>query len=310
MLIGGIIAAIAGYLIEKSKRKLFLSKLESDEFKYLIDNSHEFIAIYEIETHKYLYVNKAIVKRCNCTKELILKKSITDIHPELTKDIVSSMFESLEHNDKIEDVISLKDGNGKEYYSHTTLQYGHFKSKKVIIDFSNDVTEQKNAELKIEEMAKRDSLTQLYNRYKFDEYILSQISDYKGQKKSFSFVICDIDFFKKINDTYGHLVGDKVLKNIANVIQNCVRKSDVVARWGGEEFAILLPNTSLSEATKITTKIHKAVSTYVHEEVGNVYISCGVSTFEEGDTQSTIFNRVDTALYEAKNSGRNKICIK
>lgn len=310
MVVGGLVSAIAGYLIEKSKRRLFLSKLESDEFKYLIDNSHEFIAIYEIETHKYLYANSATLKKSNCTNEEILTKSISDIHPELSKDRVTQMFKELDSNEKTTDVLKLTDGNGEEYYSHTTLQYGFFKSKKVVINLSSDVTQRKYAELKIKEMAMRDSLTKLYNRYKLDEYILLQISSYKRYKKEFSFIICDIDYFKKINDTYGHLVGDDVLKSIASTIEKSVRESDIVARWGGEEFAILLPNTSLAEATKVTKKIHEAVISQEHEVVGTVYISCGVSAFREDDTQLSIFSRVDTALYEAKNSGRNRICIK
>jgi len=310
MVIGGLVTGVAGYLIEKSQRKLFLSKLESDEFKSLIDSSHDLISIYDIKTHKYLYANQAVLKINNCTLDTILTKKVTQIHPELTTEIVKHMFQQLDEKEKMTDVIKLTKYNGEEYYIHTTLQYGFYKSKKVVISLSIDVTELKNAELQIKEMAIHDSLTNLYNRYKLDEYMLMQINHYKRYKENFSFIICDIDHFKKVNDTYGHSVGDEVLKSIAKKIQDSVRESDFVARWGGEEFAILLPNTVLNEAVEVTKKIHKAIDSMEHEKVGNVYISCGVSTFKEGDTQLSIFNRVDSALYEAKNNGRNQICAK
>jgi len=310
MAIGGVVAAIAGYLIEQSKRKLFISKIENDEFKYLIDNSSELIAIYDIKTHKYLYANKAVLKVNNYTIEDILEKRITEVHPELKDKIVDKIFDQLQTKEIITDIIKLKKANGEKYYAHSTLQFGYFKSKKVVINLASDVTEHKEAELKIKDMALRDPLTKLYNRYKLDEYILLQINHYKRYKENFSLIICDIDFFKQTNDTYGHLVGDEVLKSIAHIIQSTVRGSDIVARWGGEEFAILLPKTSLEEAKGVSLKIHKAIGSKVHDKVGHVYISCGISEFNQNDTAQTIFNRVDEALYEAKNSGRNKICVK
>jgi len=310
MIIGGVVSAIAGYMIEQSKRKLFLSKLKSDEFRYLIDNSHDIIAIYDIETYKYLYANKTVLKINNCTLENILTKKVTDIHPELTPEVLEHMLEQLDKNEQVKEIIKLKKHNGESYYVHTMLQYGSYGSKKVVISLSSDVTELKHAELKIKEMAEKDPLTKLYNRYKIDEFSSLFINHYTRYKKSFSFIICDIDYFKKINDTYGHLEGDNILKKVANIIESSTRDSDLVARWGGEEFAIILPNTQLEEAANVARKINKAVGSYTYENVGNVYISCGVSMFKEGDTQLTLFNRVDRALYEAKNNGRNQICVK
>jgi len=310
MFVGGIVSGIAGYLIEKSKRKLFLSKLKSDEFKYLIDNSHDIIAIYDLENYKYLYANKTVLKINNCTLENILTKTVTDVHPELTPKIIEHMCGQLDNNEELTDIIKLKKPDGDSYYVQTTLQYGFYESKKVVINFSSDVTELKHAEFKIKDMAQRDPLTNLYNRHKLDELFSILTSQYARYKKSFSFIICDVDYFKKINDTYGHLEGDEVLKKIATILENNIRESDIVARWGGEEFAILLPNTTLDDASIVTRKIKNAVGSHTYKNVGNVYISCGVSMFKEGDTQQTLFHRVDSALYEAKNNGRNQICVK
>jgi len=310
MVIGGVITAIAGYMIEKSKRKLFLSKLKSDEFKYLIDNSHDMIAIYDIDSYKFLYANKTILESNNYTSKTILTKTITEVHPEITEDMIAHLFEKLDTKGQVKEVIRLKKTNGDYYYVHTMLQYGFYESKKVVINLSSDVTELKHAELKIKEMAEKDPLTGLYNRNKLDEFSSMLINQFARYKKSFSLIVCDVDYFKDVNDTYGHLEGDKVLKKIAKIIQNCVRESDAVARWGGEEFAILLSNTSLNEGIEVAKKINLAVASYNFGKVGHVYISCGVSMFVEGDTQLTLFNRVDSALYEAKNNGRNQISVK
>ena len=310
MVVGGVVTAIAGYLIEKSKRKLFLSKLKSDEFKYLIDNSHDIIAIYDMNSYKFLYANKTVLEINNCTLENILTKTVNEVHPEITSEKIDEMFEQLNNKGQVKEVIKLKKANGEYYYVHTMLQYGFYESKKVVINLSSDVTELKHAELKIKEMAEKDPLTGLYNRNKLDEFSSMLINQYARYKKSFSLIVCDVDYFKEVNDTYGHLEGDKVLKKIANIIQNSVRESDAVSRWGGEEFAILLSNTSLNEAIEVAKKINYAVGSCDYGKVGHVYISCGVSMFEEDDTQLTLFNRVDSALYEAKNNGRNQICVK
>lgn len=310
MIVGGVVTTIAGYLIEKSKRKLFLSKQESDEFKYILDNANDFIAIHDIETHKYLYANNAVLDTNNLTLDEIVQKTITDVHPELDENSIKYILNRLNKEGKFSEVLRFTKPNNEEYYVHTSLQYGFFKSKKVIITLSSEVTQLKQAELKIKEMAELDPLTKLYNRYKLDEFMSLQINIFHRYKQTFSLVICDIDYFKQINDTYGHLVGDEILKNIASLIQENVRESDVVARWGGEEFAILLPNTTMDEALHFTEKIHQIIRTTEHQKVGHVYISCGLSEFREGDTQLSLFHRVDNALYEAKNRGRDQISTK
>jgi len=310
MIVGGVISAIAGYLIEKSKRKLFLSKLKSDEFSYIVDNSHDMIAIYDIDSYKFLYANKTVLEINNFTLETILTKTITEVNPEVTTKMIAHMFKKLENEGQVTEVIKLKKHDGEYYYVNAMLEYGLYESKKVVINLSSNVTELKYAEFKIKEMAEKDPLTGLYNRNKLDEFSSILINQHTRYKKSFSLIVCDIDYFKDVNDTYGHLEGDKVLKKIADIIQHSVRESDVVARWGGEEFAILLSNISLNEATEVARKINHTVGSYDFEKIGHIYISCGISMFKENDTQLTLFNRVDTALYEAKNNGRNQICVK
>lgn len=308
LLFGGLISATAAYLIEKTKRKFFLVKIKSDEFKLIIEKSSDFISIFDKETYVYLYSNESVLKVNGFSLEEIIGKKVTEIHPEVSEEKIDYMISEIEKNGKYSDVLALQSKDARTYYVHTVLEFGHYNFKDVIIATASEVTELKEAELKIKKMAERDFLTKLYNRHMFNEYSMQYINMFMRYKTPVSLIICDIDHFKVINDTYGHLVGDEVLIKIANIIESSTRESDIVARWGGEEFAILLPKTSLDEAIVVAEKIRKNVAVIPHDKVGHVYISCGVAQLEEGETQATWFKKVDDLLYKAKESGRNRVC--
>ncbi len=305
-----IISGIAGYMIEKSTRKLFLAKMKSDEFSFIIENSHDAISIFEIKTLDFLYANKKVLTLNNHTLKEIVGKNILEIHKNLTIDNIEFIMKNLNEKGVFTHVLALEDNAGKPYYVHNVTQYGYFNSKKVIVSVSSDVTQLKEAELEMREMALKDSLTKLYNRYKLDEYSMLEIDRFKREKQSVSLIICDIDFFKKVNDNYGHLAGDCVLQKVAITLKESVRSTDIVARWGGEEFAILLINTEKEEAFEVAKKINQKIAKMDFEGIGEVTISCGVSQLEDGDTQTIWFNRVDDALYEAKENGRNRVVYK
>ena len=307
---GAVISTLSGYMIERSNRKLFLANIRSEEFKFIIENSHDAISIFDSKETKYLYANKTALKRNNDALEDIIGKNILEVHKNLTKQEIDYIKTCIDNKGIYNDVLSLKNQDGKNYYVHNMSQYGYFNSQKAIISVSSDVTELKKAELQMREMALKDPLTQLFNRYKLDEYSLQEFHKFQRDKRHVSLIICDIDFFKHVNDTYGHLVGDSVLQKIANVLKNCVRETDVVARWGGEEFAILLSNTEKEEAITIAEKINKKIASIEYADVGHITISCGVSKLQLGDTQKTWFLRVDNALYEAKENGRNRVVYK
>jgi len=159
-----------------------------------------------------------------------------------------------------------------------------------------------------ESIAKKDSLTGVYNRYKFETIMDNRVDEAKRYKKSFSIMILDIDYFKKVNDTYGHLIGDSVLKEFATRIKASLRTSDFLARWGGEEFIVLVPFAGIDEAKSVAQKCKKIVESEAFKIVGTITCSIGISSFSDADDADTMFRRADEALYQAKNSGRN--CIK
>ena len=161
---------------------------------------------------------------------------------------------------------------------------------------------------KLEEKASFDFLTKLYNRRKFNsflEYEISKANRYKDQH--LSLLLVDIDYFKNVNDTYGHLVGDNILQEISKILTICSRDTDIVARWGGEEFVLMLPQTNIEQAFFVGEKLRATIEKHKFDDVKHITCSIGVGKFHQNEDKDTLFKRVDAALYKAKNSGRNKV---
>lgn len=161
-------------------------------------------------------------------------------------------------------------------------------------------------------MSVTDGLTGLHNisYFKMLLEIEIKLTNLEPGKK-FSIIMCDIDHFKGFNDTYGHQVGDLVLKEVANILNHSVRSSDIVARYGGEEMIILLKGSSLDHALSSAEKIKNNVENHVikdHDKIYKVTISLGVSDFKMSDTLEKVIKRADEGLYKAKESGRNRVC--
>ncbi len=158
----------------------------------------------------------------------------------------------------------------------------------------------------LENFAAYDNLTKAYNRRYFIEYLNKEISRAERKNASFCLIMFDIDYFKNVNDTYGHSTGDELLKTLTGIVQKDLRKSDMLSRIGGEEFTILLPDTKIKEAVNTAERARKAVENYSFKDVGKITVSFGVTAYQEGDIIDDMLKRSDTALYLAKNGGRNR----
>lgn len=152
-----------------------------------------------------------------------------------------------------------------------------------------------------------DPLTKIFNRRYFMQYLTNEIQRSNRNNTVFSLVMFDIDYFKRVNDTFGHHTGDEVLKAISAIAKETLRKSDVLSRIGGEEFTILLPDTKVDQALVITERVRKSIEAHLFPEVKTVTVSLGITEFHADDTPDSILQRADTALYKAKNAGRNRI---
>lgn len=152
-----------------------------------------------------------------------------------------------------------------------------------------------------------DHLTKIYNRRKITALYDSEYVRYKRYKYPLSIMIIDIDFFKNVNDEYGHIQGDVTLKEIASIIKTEIRESDHVGRWGGEEFLVVCPETDIDGAYTLAEKIRKAIDEYPFITVGHKTASFGITTCIGNCTFESMISRADKALYTVKSEGRNKV---
>lgn len=170
-----------------------------------------------------------------------------------------------------------------------------------------------SAQHAIEEQRKKamhDALTGLPNREAYQQRLDQEVQRLQRYGNKLSLMVCDVDLFKRINDNYGHLAGDKVLKIIAKSLQANLRDSDFIARFGGEEFVALMPETSLNEAKLVAEKLREQVENSpfnFKKEPVQITVSFGISEFTEGDSSNDVFERADKALYKAKEKGRNQV---
>ena len=162
-----------------------------------------------------------------------------------------------------------------------------------------------NKSKKYEAMASTDALTGLYNRRKFSELYNSSLLTMEQRGNEMSLMILDIDYFKKINDTFGHAIGDQVLIQISHALLKNLRNIDIVCRWGGEEFVVLLPAVDLNHALFLAEKLRSSIEALEIDAVGSVTSSFGVTSVNIQENLDTVIQRADMALYEAKASGRN-----
>jgi len=163
----------------------------------------------------------------------------------------------------------------------------------------------KNKEL--EQIAVRDALTGLYNRRKLDEVFDEEVFRAERYHRALSVVMMDVDHFKRVNDTYGHSAGDDVLIAIARALQDSLRGSDAIGRWGGEEFLLISPETDLETTVGLADRLRRTCESIDFPTIGKITLSMGVATHHSGDGAKEILLRADSALYRAKHAGRNRV---
>ncbi|HQS58697.1 MAG: hypothetical protein B7Y56_11050 [Gallionellales bacterium 35-53-114] len=161
----------------------------------------------------------------------------------------------------------------------------------------------------LHQLANTDELTGIFNRRKFSEVLQMEFARAKRYGTQLSVIILDVDHFKVINDTYGHHMGDIVLQKLAQIISASLRDTDIFARWGGEEFIILAPCGESKQPDVLAERLRSAVDNCVFGDAGKVTCSFGVTEFRFDDDQDSMINRADHNLYQAKNSGRNRVCF-
>ncbi|MDK2884360.1 GGDEF domain-containing protein [Pseudothermotoga sp.] len=159
----------------------------------------------------------------------------------------------------------------------------------------------------LERISITDKLTGLFNRYKMDEEMRKAFYLWKRYQRPFSLIMIDIDWFKKVNDTYGHQIGDKVLQELGALLKKSLRASDIVSRWGGEEFLVLSLESDEKGAITLAEKIRSEIENYSFAENIKITVSIGVCSAKNHETIDELLVSVDEKMYIAKQSGRNRV---
>jgi diguanylate cyclase (GGDEF)-like protein/hemerythrin-like metal-binding protein len=181
--------------------------------------------------------------------------------------------------------------------------------KSADIAYSTELAELRDRVLELEKMSSTDRLTGAWNRAHFDKILTVELSRSVRYRQPVSLLSFDIDRFKQVNDKYGHAVGDEVLRELVRIVRSNIRTSDMLFRWGGEEFAILAPSTNYRSAAKLAETLRAKIEQHEIKTAGNVTVSLGVAEHVSGESELTWFGRADEALYAAKNSGRNRVVV-
>ena len=176
-----------------------------------------------------------------------------------------------------------------------------------IIESQRDITHHIINEKRLTHQATTDPLTGTYNRFKFDNELHFQLEIARNHARNLGLIMFDLDDFKMINDNFGHDIGDEALKVVAELARDAIRKTDMLARWGGEEFMILLPDTQLHVVEKIAETLRQQISSHPFRENCQLSASFGVTLSDMADSDSDLVKRVDNALYQSKNEGKNRV---
>ena len=195
-------------------------------------------------------------------------------------------------------------GGARRYLSCDAVPiYNRGKELVAVIETLHDLTERKKMEEALTRLATTDTLTGIYNRGKIEESLRQEMARAARYGSPLTIILFDLDYFKKINDSLGHSIGDQVLKEVAATVGRQIRETDVLGRWGGEEFMVLCPGTMAEDAITIAEKLRQRVA----ELPLRVTISCGLAGYRSGESMDALINRADKALYAAKHAGRNLV---
>jgi diguanylate cyclase (GGDEF)-like protein/PAS domain S-box-containing protein len=200
-----------------------------------------------------------------------------------------------------------KHRSGDEFPVDVSLSAIKLRGQWNAVGIVRNATERVQTEERLKQLATTDALTGICNRRHFDEVLASEINRAARFSSPLSLILFDIDHFKRVNDTFGHQAGDRVLTQLAVTVGNSIRTVDLFARWGGEEFVVMLPGSDLDAGRLLAEKLRMALEKQPFSDVGQVTCSFGVAEYAPGDNADALIKKVDRCLYHAKASGRNRV---
>ena len=301
-----LISFIISFIVSKSTTKLQNDLIDANEKleiskildKYVISSTTSIDGTI-LEISEAFEISSGYNK-----SELIGQKMSIIKHPNRDIKIIKNLWETILKRKIWIGEIENKNKNGESYWlkQHIIPKFDLENNIDKFVSLGIDVTATK----KLEKLASIDNLTQIYNRRMIDDFLQTEIDIAKRYKKDLTLIMFDIDYFKLVNDTFGHLVGDKILIETAQLISQNLRKADIFGRYGGEEFIIICVEANINSAYLLAEKLRIAMEKHLFDEVGQKTISLGVAKMDKNDTLDSFIKKADTALYDSKNKGRNK----
>jgi diguanylate cyclase (GGDEF)-like protein/PAS domain S-box-containing protein len=290
-----------------ARNKLELANKENEKYLKMI-NSHVLISNTDIDGI-ITEVSDALCKLTGYEQsELIGKNHSVFRHKDMDDSLFKDMWETIKNNKVWKGELKSLKKDGSFYWADVIISPSYDNNSNIIgySAIRNDITDKK----RIENLSITDKLTGVSNRSKLDDILKSEIKRTNRYGYTFGIILLDIDNFKKVNDTYGHLVGDKVLVSITNILKNNIREIDLLGRWGGEEFLIVCPHTNKEGIITLCETLRKKIELFDFGDYSSQSASFGSTSFIKDDTIDTIILRADTALYKAKEMGRNRVEFK
>lgn len=300
------------------ERKKTEQALQESEVKYrmIAENTSDAIWLYNLDRDRFTYFSPSIFQLRGLTvEEALREKFLNTVTPEF-KNIVAKKIEDAksflishpeaDHREILEVQQSTRTGDDIWVEISARLRFNE-QHELEILGVSRNIEERKRTENEVLYLGYHDQLTELYNRHYFELTITDEMERADRYGDPLSLLLLDLDHFKVVNDTWGHPVGDDLLRLTAKTIENMVRSTDIVVRYGGEEFIVLMPKTSREGAAEAAEKIRSAIEQEYHPVIGHRTVSIGVAGRMDNESFSHWYRRVDEALYLAKESGRNRV---
>ncbi len=297
-----------GFAISIPASKLYadINRLLKENLRHN-DTIDKYVPTMKVDLNKTITdVSSALCKISGYSKEELIGKSPSlfksgRMNNEVYKDLWNKITNGLIWHGELEN----RTKYNQPYWIHITILPNYDQNNQIesYTSLFEDITDKKRIEI----ISQTDKLTQIYNRVKLDASLEIEFNRFQRYKDIFSIILIDIDHFKSVNDNYGHQVGDSVLIQLSKLLKEHCRRTDIVGRWGGEEFMIICPDTDIKGSTLLAEHLRKQVDEFEFNVVKHKTISVGVAEIYNSDNIETLLKRVDDNLYEAKNSGRNKV---
>jgi diguanylate cyclase (GGDEF)-like protein/PAS domain S-box-containing protein len=282
--------------------------------RLLAENAWEVIWTMDLDG-KITYVSPAVERMRGITPEEAMRQSLDEIHPPESAASVADYYRQVFAAIEAGTEPPMFRGENEYYRKDGSIMTGelqvipHVDTDGHVIELigvTRDITERKIFEAELRNLAVTDTLTGVWNRRHGTELLTADLSA-RRPGQALSLLMLDIDHFKTINDTFGHQAGDHVLIEIASRLRRSLRGSDMVARWGGEEFVVLLRDCALPDALRLAEDIRAAIAELPFGAMGSLTVSVGVAEARAGEDLTTWLERADQALYRAKRAGRNEV---